>query len=539
MTQASEAFVYQWAKKGDLNAFFALMLDNLLNLVILTALLTGFGYPIEKVFSLMIPGTALGVMVGDLVYTWLAYRLAHKTKNPNVTAMPLGLDTPSTIGIALTVLGPCFLIAKGDLLASGVAEAQAIEQAAYTTWYVGMAVMMVMGVVKTVFAFFGDWVRRVVPNAGLLGSLGGIGLALLAYLPLMDIFEAPIVGLSALGLVLYTLVARFRLPGGIPGAAFAVFFATALYYVLGPLGLATPGFSWPPTDFYLEFPFPTLGFVKGMADVGPYIAIAIPFGLLTIVGGINVTESARVAGDAFETRDILLTEAVATLIAGLCGGVSQSTPYIGHPAYKAMGARSAYTLATGLFVGLGGVFGYVQFVVGLIPKAAVTPILLFIGLEIVHQAYHEVPKKHSPAVTLAFLPILAQLGLILVKPILGGDVASFPEHVQHSAHMLAVLGNGFILTAMLWGGGLALLIDRELVKSAVFFYVCAAFTSIGLIHSVHLSGSMYLPWAAGEGAHHMGLIVAGYAVLGTFFLVMGLTGQGDQVEEEEDVATAA
>ncbi|MBW2255613.1 MAG: hypothetical protein JRI25_13575 [Deltaproteobacteria bacterium] len=261
-----------------------------------------------------------------------------------------------------------------------------------------------------------------------------------------------------------------------------------------------------------------------MADVGPYIAIAIPFGLLTIVGGINVTESARVAGDAFETRDILLTEAVATLIAGLCGGVSQSTPYIGHPAYKAMGARSAY---------------YVQFVVGLIPKAAVTPILLFIGLEIVHQAYHEVPKKHSPAVTLAFLPILAQLGLILVKPILGGDVASFPEHVQHSAHMLAVLGNGFILTAMLWGGGLALLIDRELVKSAVFFYVCAAFTSIGLIHSVHLSGSMYLPWAAGEGAHHMGLIVAGYAVLGTFFLVMGLTGQGDQVEEEEDVATAA
>ncbi|MBW2257350.1 MAG: hypothetical protein JRI25_25670, partial [Deltaproteobacteria bacterium] len=97
MTQASEAFVYQWAKKGDLNAFFALMLDNLLNLVILTALLTGFGYPIEKVFSLMIPGTALGVMVGDLVYTWLAYRLAHKTKNPNVTAMPLGLDTPSTI----------------------------------------------------------------------------------------------------------------------------------------------------------------------------------------------------------------------------------------------------------------------------------------------------------------------------------------------------------------------------------------------------------------------------------------------------------
>ena len=36
-----------------------------------------------------------------------------------------------------------------------------------------------------------------------------------------------------------------------------------------------------------------------------------------------------------------------TLVAGLCGGVAQSTPYIGQPAYKAMGARAGYTLLTG------------------------------------------------------------------------------------------------------------------------------------------------------------------------------------------------
>jgi len=540
MSDAVKSFRYRWATRGDWNAFFALMLDNLLNLVILTTLLANpmVGYPLDKVFTLMIPGTALGVLVGDLVYTWMAFRLAKRTKNPNVTAMPLGLDTPSTIGIALTVLVPAFLAAKADLIAQGVDQAAAVDQAAVTTWYVGMAVMMVMGVVKTVFAFFGDLIRRVVPNAGLLGSLGGIGLCLLAYLPLVDVFEAPIIGLSAFGLVLYTLVARYRLPFGIPGAAFAVLVGTVLYYALGPLGLASESFAWPPTDFRLGFPLPTLGFVNGLADVGPYLPIAIPFGLLTIVGGINVTESARVAGDAYETRDILLTEAIATLVAGVCGGVSQSTPYIGHPAYKAMGARAGYTLATGLFVGLGGILGYVQFVVGLIPKAAVTPILIFIGLEIIHQAYHACPKKHSPAVSLAFLPILAQLGLILVKPIVGVEVETFPEHVQHSVHMLAVLGNGFILTAMLWGGALALLIDHQLVRSAVFFYVCAALTSIGLIHSVHLDGSMYLPWAAGEGAEHMGLIVAGYGVLGTFLLVAGLAGAQAPAEEEAEQLAA-
>ena len=71
----------------------------------------------------------------------------------------------------------------------------------------------------------------------------------------------------------------------------------------------------------------------------------MPFALLTVVGGINVTESARVAGDDFNTRNILLTEAVATLVAGVCGGVAQSTPYIGQPAYKGMGARAGYTAA--------------------------------------------------------------------------------------------------------------------------------------------------------------------------------------------------
>ena len=537
MSKSAQSFRYRWAAGGDLNAFFALMLDNLLNLVILAGLLKLFGYPLDKVFTLMIPGTALGVLVGDVIYSWMAIRLAKRTKNPKVTAMPLGLDTPSTIGIALTVLGPAFLAAKAGYIEADLTETEAIEQAAYATWYVGMAVMMVMGLVKTVFAFFGDLVRRAVPPAGLLGSLGGIGLCLLAYIPLVKVFEAPIVGLSALGLVLYTLVAKYPLPFKIPGAAFAVFFGTILYYALGPFGLATQSFAWPELSLALAFPIPTLDFVKGLADVGPYLPIAIPFGLLTIIGGINVTESARLAGDEYKTRDILLTEALATLVAGLCGGVSQSTPYIGHPAYKAMGARAAYTLATGIFVGLGGIFGYVQFVVALIPEAAVTPLLVFIGLEIIHQAYHECPKKHSPAVSMAFLPIVAQFGLITAKTIVGGGLSEFSPEVQHNVHMLAILGNGFILTAMLWGGAVAFLIDRKLIYSSIFWYVCAFLTMIGLIHSVKMTGSMYLPWMLDEAARDMWLITAGYVVLGTFFLVVGLVHRAidykPPVQEEE------
>jgi len=106
MAAATAEFKYPWATQGDLNAFFALMLDNMLNLVILTAILTGVGFPSDFIYTMMIPGTALGVLVGDLIYSVIALRLAKKTRRGDVTAMPLGLDTPSTIGMALIVLVP-------------------------------------------------------------------------------------------------------------------------------------------------------------------------------------------------------------------------------------------------------------------------------------------------------------------------------------------------------------------------------------------------------------------------------------------------
>src|SRR5262249_36025884 len=92
---------YRWAAWGDNNAFFGLMLDNVTVMLILVFLVSrpdaskDFFTP-EFVLTRMIPGTALGVLLGDLVYTWMAFRLARRTGHAEVTAMPLGLDTPST-----------------------------------------------------------------------------------------------------------------------------------------------------------------------------------------------------------------------------------------------------------------------------------------------------------------------------------------------------------------------------------------------------------------------------------------------------------
>ena len=61
-----------------------------------------------------------------------------------------------------------------------------------------------------------------VPQAGLLGSLAGIGMALIGCIPMVEVFGMPLIGLVSLGLILYNLVARVRLPGNFPGVLAAI-----------------------------------------------------------------------------------------------------------------------------------------------------------------------------------------------------------------------------------------------------------------------------------------------------------------------------
>lgn len=484
----------RWFVAGDLNGFFSLMFDNMTVLSYLAGILLAVGYPAKIIFTRMFPGTAFGVLFGDLVYTWMAARLIKRTGNTEITAMPLGLDTPSTIGIALTVLVPAFEQFK---------QRYSVDQAALHAWYVGMAVMVLIGIFKIFFSFFGGWIQRIVPQAGLLGSLAGIGLALLGFLPLLDIFGLPLVGMVSLGIILYNLVAGIRLPRNLPGVLVAICAGTVVYYIMAPLGLLGGGHYTPLPSKALPMglPVPTWLFVHGLREALNYLPIALPFAILTVVGGINVTESARVAGDEFNTRDVLLTEAVATLVAGLCGGVAQSTPYIGQPAYKAMGSRLGYTILTALFVGLGGILGYVSFLVELVPRAVLAPILVFVALDIMVQAFVACPRRHAPAVAFSYFPSVAQLMAIkyttptiipaahLQKLLTQAGTTPLPE-----ALVTVSLANGFILTAMLWGAVVACLIDRRLRRACVYLLVLAGLAFFGVIHSPIPGGAMALPW---------------------------------------------
>jgi AGZA family xanthine/uracil permease-like MFS transporter len=182
----------RWFVAGDFNGFFGLLVDNLAVMAFLSSVLVGlFKFPADVVFTRMFPGTAFGVLVGDAVYTWMAVRLARRTGREGVTAMPLGIDTPTTIGMALLVLGPAY----AKLRQGGMDE----HAAAIATWHMGMAAMIVMGALKFVLSFAGTWIGRVIPRAGLLGSIAGIALMLIGFIPIVELLRIPIVGFVGLG----------------------------------------------------------------------------------------------------------------------------------------------------------------------------------------------------------------------------------------------------------------------------------------------------------------------------------------------------
>src|SRR5262249_47961828 len=147
----------------------------------------------------------------------------------DITAMPLGLDTPSTFGTVFLIVGPAYQAASSRGLDP--------ESSARHAWFVGIAMLLASGLFKFACAPFSAWIRRVVPRAGLLGSLTAIALVLISFLPLLDIAAQPLVGFVSLIVILATLTARWQLPRQFPGALAAVAVGSLFYYGMRYTGL--------------------------------------------------------------------------------------------------------------------------------------------------------------------------------------------------------------------------------------------------------------------------------------------------------------
>ena len=483
---------YRWFRAGDLNGFFALMFDNVANLVILASILTGaFGFPSSIVLYRMVPGTAIGVLAGDLFYAWMAGRLAKETGRDDVTAMPLGLNAPSIFGMSFGVLGPAYL-ATHD---------------AYLAWKMGMAVTVLVGVFKIALSFFGNAVRRALPRAALLGSIGGAGLALIALLPMLKMYADPIPGLLAFGVILVSLVGNVKIPGKVPGALASALVGIAAFHLLRAVHIVSP-IAAPPAGS-------SRGISLGVSLANRWRSSAafrshgstcrsFCHSLCRPWWEESTTPKAPQRRAMYMTRGPSCLPKASALCWRACAeGSWRARPTSAIRPTKRWEPGAGYVILTGLFIGLGGILGYLPFFVAWIPAAAIAPILVYIGLEVISQAFLATPARHGLAVAVSLLPSLAFLIALEVTAALGAvgaHVTQLTGDVGETVRTVILLGNGFIISALIWGAATAELIDRRFGRSAWCLAAGALACLFGVIHSPAAEGNVCPALARGLAA---------------------------------------
>ena len=137
-----------------------------------------------------------------------------------------------------------------------------------------------------------------------------------------------------------------------------------------------------------------------------------------------------------------------------------------------------------------------------LPLAVLAPIIVYVGLDITVQAFHETPRRHAIAVSLGFLPSIAYLLNIkfgnpmwMQPEVFAGLYNSTDTHGLSDMAAIVTLGNGFIITAMIWVTALVAMIDGQMRRAVLALLVGAVLTLFGFIHSVDPRGGIYLPWA--------------------------------------------
>lgn len=489
--------------KRDLDGFFGLFIDNLVQLLLIPALCTGLcgmtGEDSRFIYKYMIPGAAVSLLIGNVFYAWQAHRLAKRLGRDDITALPYGINTPSLIVYILFVMAPVYAKTKS-------AEA---------AWQMGLFACLGSGLIEFFGSFVAGWIRRRTPRAALLSTLAGISIGFISMTFALQIFQRPLVAMLPLAIILIALFSRSPFPLGLPGGLVAVLLGTFAGWVLPSewsgvsLSFEKVGAAWEQSGWYR--PLFCGDALRKVFELPPqewlgYLSVIVPMGLFNVIGSLQNIESAAAAGDEFNTFSSLAANGIGTISAALFGSCFPTTIYIGHPGWKALGARAGYSTLNGVVITAICLTGTVSLINALVPVEAGIAIVLWVGIIITAQAFQAVPKEHAPAVAIGLFPAIAAWGLTVVQgafnvaqnvtiqqalttvspPFLNGNNTELSGFLLHG---LIVIERGFIFTCMILAAISAFLVDRKFHSAGMWSLVGALFTAIGLMHAYQVTGN--------------------------------------------------
>jgi AGZA family xanthine/uracil permease-like MFS transporter len=405
------------------------------------------------------------------------------------------------------------------------AESQAMDDPSLFAWRLGLLAAMGSGIIEVVGAFVAEPIRRFAPRAALLSTLAGIALGFISFGFLFKSFTYPEVGLVTLGVVLVSYFGKIKFPGGLPGGVVSLILGVLLCYATGQRDLQ----NMPSADWGLYLPVWCFGDVLAALDgeqALAYLGVIFSMGLFNVIGSLQNLESAEAAGDRYPTGSSLAVNGLGTLLGSLFGSCFPTTIYIGHPGWKAMGARSGYSTLNAIVCTFLCCSGSLGFIAWLIPLEAGMAVVIYIGIVISAQAFSSVEKRHFPAAVLGLLPGLGAWGVLMAKN--GYRVAGgvFDESVVSAFAKADVaitggfaLEQGFILTAMCFSAYTVHIIDRQFYKASLWMAMLCLLSALGLVHGYIINGadaafhlSPAWPWARAYGLLTVITLALGWSI---------------------------
>jgi AGZA family xanthine/uracil permease-like MFS transporter len=476
--------------RGDVDGFFAIALDNTVQLLLIPALCVGVvGMAPAMVYGRILPGIAVAYIGGNLIYAWQAQRLSRKENRIDVCAMPFGLNTPTMIAYAFLVMAP----------ARQLAVAHAVADPDRAAWQAGIAACLGSGIIEFFGSFIADWLRKLTPRAALLASLSGAGFAFLALNFMFDLMAHPIVGIVTLGLTLLFFFSGMRPKGGIPAAFVVLAVGTALSWMTG----LAPGASVIPGSLGLHLPRfvgGDLARAMGGGQFLPYLPIILPMGLLNLLASMQCVESAAAAGDSYSMRSSLLTNGLCTLVSAFFGSPFPTSIYIGHPAWKRMGARAGYSTLNAVFMTAVCFTGSLAAIGWAVPVEAGVAIFIWIGIIITCQAFEATPRAHWPAVVMGMLPVMVSWATFNIKNGIriaeAGAQFSFTHPLVERFHASGTfidggfaVEQGAFFAALIFSAATVMIIEHRLFAAAGWMLAAAVLSLLGLMDSWQFSGA--------------------------------------------------
>lgn len=470
--------VYPWFKKEDIDGFFALFQNNLANFVLISVSMIAMGFPPSIVYGRVIPGVAISVLFGNFYYAHMAHKLAKKENRVNVTALSYGVSTPVMFIYLFGVLRPALNITGDPELA----------------WKIGLAACLAGGVIEVLGSFIGKWVHAKLPRAAMLGALAGVAFAFIGGELLFKTYEMPIIGLAVLVLILIGLVGKKKMPFKIPTSLFAIVIGTVMAYTIG--GLDTVHIKDGISVMGLYLPKPTLGAFEGfrymIKHMAGLFAVLLPISIYNFVETMNNVEAMSAAGDTYNVQEAQVVDGIGTIVGTLFGGVFPTTVYIASIGSKWMNAGRGYSILNGVVFLIASSIGLIAAMSKIIPIAVISPILVFVGISMVSQAFRSVESKHFPAVVIAMFPYFANYLMTRFNGAAG-------EVVSNLSSGIVPLGQGAMFTGIIWGAILVYIIDEAYDKAAIFALVGALLSAFGIMHAAQISIQITSDFTLGYG----------------------------------------